>query len=206
MLVKICGITSPEIAQAAVQAGADFLGFVFAKSKREVSIDQAREIISTLPDHVKSVGVFVNKDVQEIEEIAQETGLDYVQLHGEESAQVVSQFKVPVIKSLPGTEEGIKKTAQYDAASYLLMDSPPLPHAHGGNGTTFNWSILNENAFSDKLILAGGLTPENVAEAIKQVNPIGVDVSSGVETDGQKDPDKIKAFILAAKRTVERNR
>ncbi|GEN88318.1 phosphoribosylanthranilate isomerase [Oceanobacillus sojae] len=205
MLVKICGITSPEIAQVSVHAGADFLGFVFAKSKREVSINQAREIIATLPDHVKSVGVFVNKDVQEIEEIAQEAGLDFIQLHGEESAQVVSQLTYPVIKSLPGTEEGLKKTAQYDAVSYLLMDSPPLPHAHGGNGTTFNWSILNGIDFSDKLILAGGLTPENVAEAIKQVNPIGVDVSSGVETNGKKDLDKIKSFIHAAKRTVERN-
>lgn len=206
MLVKICGITSPEIAQAAVHAGADFLGFVFAKSKREVSIDQARKIIATLPEHVKSVGVFVNKDVQEIEEIAQETGLDFIQLHGEESAQTVSRFTYPVIKSLPGTEEGLKKTAQYDAASYLLMDSPPLPDAHGGNGMTFNWSILKGNNFSGRLILAGGLTAENVAEAILQVNPIGVDVSSGVESDEKKDPDKIKAFIQAAKRTVEGNR
>ncbi|MFD1412582.1 phosphoribosylanthranilate isomerase [Oceanobacillus jeddahense] len=206
MLIKICGITSSEIAETAVQAGADFLGFVFAKSKREISADQARKIIAALPEHVKSVGVFVNKDVQEIEKIARITGLDLIQLHGEESAETVSSLTLPVIKSLPGTEEGIKKAAQYDAASYLLMDSPPLPHAHGGNGISFNWSMLKDYTFSNQLILAGGLTPENVAEAIQLVNPSGVDVSSGVETDGKKDPDKIKAFIQAAKRTIERNR
>lgn len=203
MLVKICGITTPEIADTAVSAGADFLGFVFAKSKREIFIEQARKIIQTLPSHVKSVGVFVNKEVQEIEEIVQQTGLDFVQLHGEESAEVITKFSCPVIKSLPGTQEGLNKTRQYDTASYLLVDSPPLPHAHGGNGVTFNWSILKENTFSDKLILAGGLTAENVADAIKQVNPVGVDVSSGVETDGKKDPDKIKAFIQAAKTGTE---
>lgn len=206
MLIKICGITSSEIAETAVQAGADFLGFVFAKSKREISADQARKIIAALPEHVKSVGVFVNKDVQEIEKIARITGLDLIQLHGEESAETVSSLTLPVIKSLPGTEEGIKKAAQYDAASYLLMDSPPLPHAHGGNGISFNWSMLKDYTFSNQLILAGGLTPENVAEAIQLVNPSGVDVSSGVETDEKKDPDKIKAFIQAAKRTIERNR
>ncbi|WP_040983460.1 phosphoribosylanthranilate isomerase [Oceanobacillus jeddahense] len=205
MLIKICGITSSEIAETAVQAGADFLGFVFAKSKREISADQARKIIAALPEHVKSVGVFVNKDVQEIEKIARITGLDLIQLHGEESAETVSSLTLPVIKSLPGTEEGIKKAAQYDAASYLLMDSPPLPHAHGGNGISFNWSMLKGHTFFNQLILAGGLTPENVAEAIQLVNPSGVDVSSGVETDGKKDPDKIKAFIQAAKRTIERN-
>ncbi|WP_194165576.1 phosphoribosylanthranilate isomerase [Oceanobacillus sp. CFH 90083] len=199
MLVKICGITSPEIAEAAVHAGADFLGFVFAKSKREISADQARKIIEALPEHVKSVGVFVNKGVKEIEEIVQEAGLDFIQLHGEESAETVSSFTSPVIKSLPGTEGGLKKAAEYNAASYLLMDSPPLPHAHGGNGITFNWSILKGNNFSNRLILAGGLTAENVAEAIQQVNPIGVDVSSGVETNGEKDPDKIKAFIQAVR-------
>ncbi|WP_339182863.1 phosphoribosylanthranilate isomerase [Oceanobacillus sp. FSL W7-1293] len=206
MLVKICGITSPEIAEAAVDAGADFLGFVFAKSKREVSVDQAANIIAALPEHVKSVGVFVNKEKQEIEKIARATGLDFVQLHGEEPPEAVSSFTFPVIKSLPGTEKGVKQAAQYDAA-YLLMDSPPLPHAHGGNGVTFNWSTLKGNTFSERLILAGGLTPENVAEAIQQVKPVAVDVSSGVETDGRKDSDKIKAFIQEAKRTtVERNR
>lgn len=199
MLVKICGITTPEIAETAVRAGADFLGFVFAKSKREISTEQARKIIATLPEHVKSVGVFVNKGVQEIEHIVQETGIDFVQLHGEETAETVQSFTVPVIKSLPGTTDGLHIAAQYDAASYLLMDSPPLPNAHGGNGVTFNWSILKGNHFPNRLILAGGLTAENVSEAIREADPIGVDVSSGVETDGEKDPDKIKAFIHAAK-------
>lgn len=199
MLVKICGITSPEIASVAVHAGADFLGFVFAKSKREVSMEQARKIIQELPGHVKSVGIFVNQDIHAVEKIVQETGLDFAQLHGEESNEAVIQLTCPVIKSLPGTKDGLAKAAHYDAASYLLMDSPPLPDAYGGNGISFNWSILEGNAFSEKLILAGGLTPENVAEAIQQVNPVGVDVSSGVETNGKKDPDKIKAFISAAK-------
>ncbi|MFD1065150.1 phosphoribosylanthranilate isomerase [Oceanobacillus locisalsi] len=199
MLVKICGITTPEIAEVAVRAGADFLGFIFAKSKREISTEQAREIIAALPEYVKSVGVFVNKSTQEIEHTVRETGLDFVQLHGEETAETVEHFSVPVIKSLPGTVDGLHIAAQYDAASYLLMDSPPLPHAHGGNGVAFNWSILKGNHFSERLILAGGLTAENVSEAIQEVNPMGVDVSSGVETDGKKDPDKIKAFIQAAK-------
>lgn len=200
MLVKICGITSLEMAKIAVHAGADFLGFVFARSKREVSAAQAKEIIQQLPACIQTVGVFVNQNMREIEAIVQKTGLDFVQLHGEESAETVRKSTCPVIKSLPGTKDGLKKAAQYDTASYLLMDSPPLPHAHGGNGISFNWSILEGNTISSRLILAGGLTPENVADAIKQVNPIGVDVSSGVETDGRKDPDKIKAFIQAAKR------
>ncbi|GIO23261.1 phosphoribosylanthranilate isomerase [Oceanobacillus sp. J11TS1] len=199
MLVKICGITSLEIAEVAVRAGADFLGFVFAKSKREISVEQARKIINTLPEHVKSVGVFVNKDILEVEDIVHKTGMDYAQLHGEESVEEVNRLTCPAIKSLPGTEAGLNKAAQYEAASYLLMDSPPLPHAHGGNGISFNWSILEGNSFSKKLILAGGLTPENVGQAIQQVTPIGVDVSSGVETNGKKDPAKIKAFIQAAK-------
>ncbi|RFU71120.1 phosphoribosylanthranilate isomerase [Peribacillus saganii] len=199
MYVKICGITTHEAAQAACAAGADILGFVFAPSKRKITPEQAQTIIEKLPGHVITVGVFVNEELETIEEIVQTAGLDYVQLHGDESPDFATKLSVPVIKAF-GIESSkdIKKASMFETA-YYLFDSPKGKF-RGGNGTSFDWVVLEENDFPNSdTFLAGGLTPENVKEAIWKVRPIAVDVSSGVETNGVKDHDKIKRFVNEAK-------
>lgn len=200
MNVKICGIMDVETALFAARMGADALGFVFAPSRRRITPELAKEIIQELPDHVEKVGVFVNESVAVIEEIASFCGLTIIQLHGEESMDMCNQLSLPVIKAVGiANEEDVKKALRYPT-SYLLVDSPKGQKYHGGNGETFDWHVLNEiDYLNKKLILAGGLKPENVQIAIQTVRPYMVDVSSGVETDGKKDFDKISQFILAAK-------
>ncbi|MFZ3577538.1 phosphoribosylanthranilate isomerase [Virgibacillus sp. DJP39] len=198
MLVKTCGIMSREAAEAAVTAGADFIGFVFAPSKRFLTPEQATDIASIVPLSVKKVGVFVNETMETITSIAEKVGLDYIQLHGDEPAEFAEQLPYPVIKAFPATVENFSKIKVYPC-DYYLIDSPYGAN-RGGNGTAFDWTILKElNLDSDKLILAGGLTPKNVQQAINLANPVGVDVSSGIETNGNKDLSKIKEFILQAK-------
>ncbi|MBM7570615.1 phosphoribosylanthranilate isomerase [Aquibacillus albus] len=200
MKVKICGITTVEAAQQAIEAGTDFIGFVFARSKRSVSKEQAKRIAEQIPAHVKKVGVFVNEDLEAVQSIAADVGLDYVQLHGDETPEYCSKLGFPIIKAFQ-----IKSKADLDQLSeyqteYVLLDSPAGKY-RGGNGETFDWSLTTGlSSLSDKVILAGGLRAENVQEAIKEVNPVGVDVSSGVETDGVKDTEKIAAFIKEAKK------
>ncbi|WP_019243178.1 MULTISPECIES: phosphoribosylanthranilate isomerase [Bacillus] len=200
MNVKICGIMDVETALFAARMGADALGFVFAPSRRRVTPELAKEIIQQLPDLVAKVGVFVDESVEVIEEIASFCGLTIIQLHGEESMDMCNQLSLPVIKAVGiANEEDVKKALRYPT-SYLLVDSPKGQMYHGGNGETFDWHVLNEiDYLNKKLILAGGLKPENVKIAIQTVRPYMVDVSSGVETDGKKDFDKISQFILAAK-------
>lgn len=198
MLVKTCGIMTKDAADTAVQAGVDFIGFVFAPSKRYMTPDQASEIAETIPSSVKKVGVFVNETLENITSIADKVGLDYIQLHGDEPAEFAMKLPYPVIKAFPATEESLAKLKDYPC-DYYLIDSP-FGANRGGNGTAFDWTVLKElNLDSKKLILAGGLTPENVQQAINMTEPIGVDVSSGVETNGSKDLSKIKKFILNAK-------
>ncbi|GIN73633.1 N-(5'-phosphoribosyl)anthranilate isomerase [Bacillus sp. J14TS2] len=199
MQVKICGITTKEAAQTAVRAGADFLGFVFAKSKRRVPPEQAAEIIRQLPSHVKSVGVFVNESKEEIQRIAALANLDYVQLHGAESPEFCSNLGLPVIKAFSiKQEKDLDALKQYDF-EYALVDSPGVQFA-GGSGIPFDWNLLESQQLPrEQLILAGGLTTENVLMAISKVHPKIVDVSSGVETDGEKDLVKIKTFIKTVK-------
>ncbi|WP_245208055.1 phosphoribosylanthranilate isomerase [Sediminibacillus dalangtanensis] len=203
MQVKICGITTIEAAEAAVNAGADFIGFVFAPSKRRVSVEQARSIAEKLPAEVKKVGVFVNEQAETIGEIAEQVGLDYVQLHGDESPELVKSLEVPVIKAFQITSTAdLKKLTLYQC-DYFLLDSPAGKY-RGGNGEVFDWSLTKElPALNGKLILAGGLHADNVREAIEEVTPNAVDVSSGVETAGRKDEKKIYTFIQAAKSTGE---
>lgn len=185
-------------AEAAVQAGADFIGFVFAPSKRYLTTEQATEIASIVPSSVKKVGVFVNETVETITSIAEKVGLDYIQLHGDESTEFAEQLPYPIIKAFPATQESFTKIKDY-SCDYYLIDSP-FGSNRGGNGTSFDWTVLKElNLDSKKLILAGGLTPENVQQAVCLTEPIGVDVSSGIETDGKKDLSKIKNFISKAK-------
>jgi len=198
MLVKICGIQSPAHALAAVEAGVDLLGFVFAPSKRQVTAAQAQAIITTLPNTVKTVGVFVNETPERMQEIAEIAGLDYIQLHGDEDAAVAEALPYPIIKAFPVTKETLQIIQDFPA-DYYILDSP-IGNNRGGNGTAFDWDLAKDLPIDrQKIVLAGGLIPENVQEAIDRLSPVGVDVSSGVETAGKKDPDKIRQFIHQAK-------
>ncbi|MFC4402770.1 phosphoribosylanthranilate isomerase [Gracilibacillus xinjiangensis] len=202
--VKICGLMNREAILTAVDAGTDFIGFVFAQSKRQVTKEKAAELAKYIPPNVKKVGVFVNEKLEVIQDIAREVGLDYIQLHGDESPAFCKEIGLPVIKAFHvASKEDLDNVASYEC-DYYLLDSPAGKY-RGGNGEKFDWSITKEQDFlNKKILLAGGLHAENVEEAIQEVNPTGVDVSSGVETDSVKDLDKIRAFILAAKKG-ERN-
>lgn len=198
MLVKICGIQTTESAKVAVEAGADFIGFVFAPSKRKIAPETAAEIAQVIPSTVRKVGVFVNESVENMMDIAKQVGLDVIQLHGDESAYIAEQLPFQVIKAY-SIDQINKDTIHAFPADYYLIDSPTGKH-RGGTGKAFDWQLMSElNIDPKKVILAGGLTPENVGVAIKEVEPYGVDVSSGVETKGIKEHEKIKQFILHAK-------
>ncbi|GAB3790860.1 phosphoribosylanthranilate isomerase [Virgibacillus kimchii] len=196
MLVKICGITSVEMANRATEAGADMIGLVFAPSKRQVTLREAAVITRTLPPSVKTVGVFVNESTGKMQAISKLIGLDYIQLHGDEPPSVAKKLSAKVIKAFPADcLARIKEEARhYD---FYLIDGPAGKN-RGGNGKVFDWKKA-QNLPKENVILAGGLTPENVQQAIEIVQPAGVDVSSGVETVGVKDPVKIKQFIQNAK-------
>ncbi|MGM9926167.1 MAG: phosphoribosylanthranilate isomerase [Bacillus sp. (in: firmicutes)] len=200
MKVKICGITDTETALYAVGAGADAIGFVFAPSRRQIAPQTAKAIIEKLPQHVEKVGVFVNEQPGMVEAIAEMCGLTMIQLHGEESPELCRAYTLPVVKAVGvGSKEDVEGISHYPVP-YLLVDSPKGQRYHGGNGETFDWGLLKEASLQQHgLILAGGLTAANVNQAIAAVHPYMVDVSSGVETNGRKDREKIKQFIQAAK-------
>lgn len=191
MGVKICGIKTMEAAKAAVEAGADFIGFVFAESKRRISPEQAKKLAAHIPSHVKKVGVFVNEHQSTILKIAAEVGLDCIQLHGNESPQFAESLPYPIIKAF--SSNNLAQINNY-SCDYYLIDSPKA-----GSGETFDWKALEVLELNkDKLILAGGLTVQNVENAILSVHPAAVDVSSGVETNHEKDQEKIKSFVQNA--------
>jgi phosphoribosylanthranilate isomerase len=200
MKVKICGITDVETAKRACEYGADAIGFVFAESKRKITPEQAKEIIGEIPAHVFKVGVFVNESVEVIQKIAEECRLTHVQLHGDEDNHHIRRLNIPSIKAVGVVlEKDIERAKKYET-DYLLFDSPKEKF-HGGNGKTFSWELLAHmpNDLREKTILAGGLNIINIEEAIRTVQPYMVDVSSGVETEGKKDIEKIKQFIIKAK-------
>ncbi|RDW21206.1 phosphoribosylanthranilate isomerase [Oceanobacillus chungangensis] len=197
MLVKICGITTREAAEVAFTSGADFIGFVFAESKRKISPEAARDISRALPASVKKVGVFVNETIDKMVEIAEIVGLDYIQLHGDEPADIAAALPYKIIKAFSVTKENLAAIESYPC-DYYLLDSP-MGEYRGGNGITFDWTMIDHLAIPhEKILLAGGLNADNIIEAIKLTNPAGVDVSSGVETNGIKDHTKIKQFIKLA--------
>ncbi|WP_242320842.1 phosphoribosylanthranilate isomerase [Bacillus cereus group sp. BfR-BA-01312] len=200
MKVKICGITDVETAKSVCEYGADALGFVFAESKRKITPKRAKEIIQELPANVLKIGVFVNESVEVIQKIADECGLTHVQLHGDEDNYQIRGLNIPSIKSLGVTSESDMENAQRYETDYILFDSPKEKF-HGGNGKTFSWELLGHmpKELRKKMILAGGLNALNIEEAIRTVRPYMVDVSSGVETEGKKDVEKIKQFIIKAK-------
>lgn len=196
--VKICGLKEAEHVKTAVEAGASWIGFMFAKSSRQVTIEHAAHLAQFAPPHVKKVGIFVNPTEQQVHETVEKVGLDYVQYHGNEDAQFIEQLGYPSIKAFSiRTKEDVEKASKYNVDFYLF-DAPGTNFA-GGSGNVFDWNLLDELSIpKERVILAGGLNPHNVAEAIAQVDPFGVDVSSGVEKDGVKNHELIKQFILAA--------
>jgi phosphoribosylanthranilate isomerase len=205
MRVKICGMTRAEDIQAAASAGADALGFVFyPPSPRAVAMAQAATLIAAVPPFVTSVGLFVNPDVELIDRVCSEVDLDLLQFHGDESAQECALLAAGMrwfkaIRMRPEMNVLAEMQSYADAgASGVLLDAyqPGVP---GGTGSTFDWTrVPNERPLP--LILAGGLTPENVAEAIAVVQPWAVDVSGGVETaPGMKSADSIRQFVSAAR-------
>jgi|ERR1039457_4011634 phosphoribosylanthranilate isomerase len=201
--VKICGITNPEDALLAVEAGADALGFVFFQgSPRYISPDQAASIIRRLPPFVQTVGLFVNEVPATVNSVADQCGLDVIQLHGEETPVYCESVRRRVIKAFRVKDiSTIDSLARYQVSGCLLDAWSPV--ARGGTGLTFNWEIAAEAVNrGHRIVLAGGLTPDNVTESIRQVCPYGVDVSSGVESaPGRKDASKIRLFIERAKQT-----
>lgn len=196
--IKICGLKEAEHVQVAVKAGADAIGFVFAESSRKITPKQAKNLARLLPSSVKKVGVFVDSPPDVINQIARDVPLDYVQLHGDEPDELLEQIDVPVIRaySIRSSEDAVKAFAS--PAPLILVDAPGTTY-RGGSGHTFDWSDLEQYRETRPFILAGGLHLGNVAAAIEQVLPIMVDVSSGVETAGSKDPEKITAFIRAVR-------
>ena len=199
--VKICGITRVEDALNAVNAGADAIGLVFyTASPRCVSIAQAQAIVAAMPPFISVVGLFVNATTAEIQSTLAQVHLDIIQFHGDESPEDCAQINLPYYKAIrvkPDTNL-LQYELDFKAAKALLLDTYSA-QAYGGTGHVFDWNLIPKN-LTKPVILAGGLVPENVADAIKQVQPYAVDVSGGVElTKGIKSADKIAAFMQAVK-------
>ncbi len=208
--IKICGIRDETYALAAAEAGADFIGLVFAHSPRQITSEQAKKIVTTVKKSgfgVEIVGVFVNTPVTEVNQLAESCGLDWVQLSGDEPWEYCADIVRPLIRAVR-----IDKQHPEDIQAKLAAGSRLLSRRHlflldsqvkgkyGGTGVTFDWSLAKPVVERFPLIIAGGITPENVAEVVKSVSPWGVDVSSGVETNGVKDVGKIRMFIEAVRR------
>jgi phosphoribosylanthranilate isomerase len=201
--VKICGITNPADAAIAAEAGADALGFNFCdKSPRYLAVPAAAAITRTVPPHIVRVGVFVNPDEDLVMRAMGECGLTLLQFHGEETPDFCLQFGLMSMKAFRVCDaESLKPLLSYPTDAWLLDAYSPAQH--GGTGERFNWDLaIQARQWGKPIFLAGGLTAENVAQAIQQAQPYAVDVSSGVEmAPGKKDPEKLRAFIRAAKET-----
>lgn len=197
MFVKICGITTEEDALLAVAMGADAVGFVFAPSPRQIAPARAADIAKRLPPEILTVGVFRDEAPQRVVDVVNASGLRAAQLHGHENADDtiwVHRRVSVVIKAFPGGDPELANAPKYGADVVLLDSASP------GSGRVFDWSLAEGAPSGLRILLAGGLTPENVAEAIERVRPWGVDVSSGVESaPGVKDPTKVRRFIKAAR-------
>lgn len=199
--VKICGVTSIEDAEEAVEAGADALGFMFYEgSPRRISVEAAETIERRLPPFIIRVGVFVNPTMEEVYAAMHRCRLNLLQFHGKETPEFCQQFGIMTMKAFQMKDaSSLLELPKYRTDAFLL-DSY-VPGQAGGTGKTFNWELAVEaEKFGKPIFLAGGLTPDNVAEAVRTVKPFGVDVSSGVESSpGKKDPDKVRAFIAAVR-------
>lgn len=197
--VKICGLMESQHVIAAVEGGADAIGFVFAPSKRRVTTAQAQELAKLVPSDVLKIGVFVNPGKEELERTILEVPLDVIQLHGDEEPDFLKDIKTACIKAISIRDKRDIEKAKKFQTEFILFDAPGTDFK-GGSGMTFNWKLLKGHSIStDRIILAGGLNKLNVKEAIDRVKPYMVDVSSGVEISGRKDEQLIREFIQTVK-------
>ena len=197
MFVKICGITDPADAVAAADAGADAIGLVFAPSRRQVTVEEARAVVSALPDHVLAVGVFRDHTASEVIGAVEQAGLGAAQLHGSEPPSLSRQVRdaVPVLIKAVSPGDPQLDVVDDHGADIVLLDAP-VP----GGGVPFDWTLVGDLTSRHRVLLAGGLRPETVGDAIAAVGPWGVDVSSGVEASpGRKDHDLVRRFVAAAR-------
>ena len=196
--VKICGLSTKEAVKTAVSAGADYIGFVFAPSKRQVTVEQATELAKFIPSHIQKVGVFVSPSRTQLLEAIDKVGLDLVQIHGQVADDLFENLPCGSIQAVEVDGDGHVPNSQAD---YLLFDAPVA-----GSGQTFDWGRLDTTELAQPFFIAGGLNEANVEEAIQHFTPFAVDVSSGVETDGQKDHEKIRRFIERVKHGISRTK
>ena len=196
--VKICGLSTKEAVKTAVSAGADYIGFVFAPSKRQVTLEQAAELAEIIPSHIQKVGVFVSPSRAELLEAVDKVGLDFVQVHGQVVDKLFENLPCGSIQAVQVDRDGHVPNSQAD---YLLFDAPVA-----GSGQTFDWGQLDTTKLAQPFFIAGGLNEDNVARAIQHFSPFAVDVSSGVETDGQKDHEKIRRFRERVKNGISRTK
>ena len=192
--VKICGLSTKGAVETAVSSGADYIGFVFAPSKRQVTLDQATELAKLIPSHIQKVGVFVSPSQSELLEAIDKVGLDMVQVHGQVVDKLFENLPCASIQAVQVDGNG---HVPHSRADYLLFDAPVA-----GSGQTFDWGQLDTIELSQPFFIAGGLNEDNVKESIQHFTPYAVDVSSGVETNGQKDHEKIRRFIERVKHGI----
>ena len=198
--VKICGLTSVDDAVRCIEVGADAIGLNFwPRSPRSVDISKAREIVQAAGERAVIVGVFVDFTLKQVREILRETGISWAQLHGDEPVDLVAALLPNAYKAIAVKDGSAIELARSYPGEHLLLDAS-VPGMPGGTGRTFDWDIAASVAGERKLTLAGGLTPDNVREAVRAVKPFRVDVASGVESaPGRKDPELVQRFIDAAK-------
>jgi len=201
-LVKICGITNTKDARVAAEAGADAVGLIFAESPRRVGVEEARAVSIALPDNIIRVGVFVDKEPEEVLRISREAGLDLVQLHGDEPPEAVTALRqagVKVMKALRVLNAAsIEALEEYEPDLFLL--DAYSKQARGGTGERFDWGVAKSLGGRDNIVVSGGLGPGNVREAIEFFEPYGVDASSSLEDEpGRKNGELVRRFVLAAR-------
>jgi len=199
---KVCGITTPREGTFAAESGADAIGLVFAESLRRISVEEAREITAALPEGILKVGVFVNAEPAEVLRIAREVGLDYAQLHGDESPEDVDAVREGGLKVMKALRvRGAESLGAIDdyGADLFLLDAWS-EKARGGTGERFDWGLAKSLKGRGNIVVSGGLGPENVREAVRHLEPYGVDASSSLEdAPGKKNDERVRRFVSAAK-------
>ena len=202
VFTKVCGITNPGDAREAADAGADAIGMIFAESPREVNVEEARRISVALPDGVLKVGVFVDAEPEEVLQTASEVGLDLAQLHGDETPETVAAIRgagLPVMKALRVRNAEALAEIQSYGADLIMLDAWSA-RVRGGTGETFDWGLAKSVKGRGNIVVSGGLTPENVREAVEFFEPYGVDASSSLEErPGKKSGERVRRFVRAAK-------
>lgn len=190
--VKVCGMTETKNLQEIVKRAVDAVGFILAESERQISLKKAEKLAAKLPPFVSSVGVVKNPDADRLRKIDSAGIFDFIQLHGREAPELLEEISCRTIKAISiSRPEDVKRASKYRAADYLLFDSR-VGSRRGGTGEKFNWNYLDGLKLDNPYILAGGLGPENIAEAVRQVSPSAVDLNSGIEVkEGVKDPEKL---------------